>query len=276
MSPRAQSRGHKIKVKNMSKSILLKIENKVAYITLNRPEVFNSINREMAFLFQDTLDACEKNEEVRAIVITGNGKAFGAGQDLKEVTDPDLNPGFKKSLDEHYNPIITRIRNIKKPIIAAVNGVAAGAAANIALACDIVVAHEKVSFIQAFSLIGLIPDSGGTFFLPRLIGFQKASALAMLGDKVSAEEAEKMGMIYKIIPLENFEEEVEALAVKLANMPTKALGMIKELFNKSMTNTLDEQLALESKLQIEAAQSEDYAEGVAAFIEKRKPNFKGK
>ena len=157
-----------------------------------------------------------------------------------------------------------------------VNGVAAGAAANIALACDIVVAHEKVSFIQAFSLIGLIPDSGGTFFLPRLIGFQKASALAMLGDKVSAEEAEKMGMIYKIIPLENFEEEVEALAVKLANMPTKALGMIKELFNKSMTNTLDEQLALESKLQIEAAQSEDYTEGVAAFIEKRKPNFKGK
>ena len=153
---------------------------------------------------------------------------------------------------------------------------AAGAAANIALACDIVVAHEKVSFIQAFSLIGLIPDSGGTFFLPRLIGFQKASALAMLGDKVSAEEAEKMGMIYKIIPLENFEEEVEALAVKLANMPTKALGMIKELFNKSMTNTLDEQLALESKLQIEAAQSEDYTEGVAAFIEKRKPNFKGK
>ena len=276
MSPRAQSRGHKIKVKNMSKSILLKIENKVAYITLNRPEVFNSINREMAFLFQDTLDACEKNEEVRAIVITGNGKAFGAGQDLKEVTDPDLNPGFKKILDEHYNPIITRIRNIKKPIIAAVNGVAAGAAANIALACDIVVAHEKVSFIQAFSLIGLIPDSGGTFFLPRLIGFQKASALAMLGDKVSAEEAEKMGMIYKIIPLENFEEEVEALAVKLANMPTKALGMIKELFNKSMTNTLDEQLALESKLQIEAAQSEDYTEGVAAFIEKRKPNFKGK
>ncbi len=263
------------KRKEMSQSIQLKIENKVAYITLNRPEVFNSFNREMAFLLHDTLDACEKNEEVRAIVLTGNGKAFCAGQDLKEVTDPDLNPGFKKILEEHYNPIITRIRSIKKPIIGAINGVAAGAGANIALACDVVVAHEKVSFIQAFSLIGLVPDSAGTFFLPRLIGFQKALALAMLGDKIGAEEAEKMGMIYKMIPLESFEEEVNKLALKMANMPTKALGMIKELFNKSMTNDLESQLALESKLQIEAAQSNDYAEGVAAFIEKRKPNFQG-
>ncbi len=263
------------KRKEMSKSIQLKIENKVAYITLNRPEVFNSFNREMAFLLHDTLDACEKNEEVRAIVLTGNGKAFCAGQDLKEVTDPDLNPGFKKILEEHYNPIITRIRAIKKPVIAAVNGVAAGAGANIALACDIVVAHEKVSFIQAFSLIGLVPDSAGTFFLPRLIGFQKALALAMLGDKIGAEEAEKMGMIYKCVPTEEFDETINKLALKMANMPTKALGMIKELFNKSMTNDLESQLALESKLQIEAAQSNDYAEGVAAFIEKRKPNFQG-
>ena len=259
----------------MGKSIQLKIENKIATIKLNRPEVFNSFNREMAFSLHDTLDACEKNDEVRAIVLTGNGKAFCAGQDLKEVTDPDLNPGFKKILEEHYNPIITRIRAIKKPIIAAVNGVAAGAGANIALACDVVVAHEKVSFIQAFSLIGLVPDSAGTFFLPRLIGFQKALALAMLGDKISAEEADKMGMIYKVIPLESFEEDVNKLALKLANMPTKALGLIKELFNKSMTNDLESQLALESKLQIEAAQSNDYAEGVAAFIEKRKPEFKG-
>lgn len=260
---------------NMS-SIELKIDNKVAYITLNRPEVFNSFNREMAFLLHDRLDACEKNDDVRAIVLSGNGKAFCAGQDLKEVTDPELNPGFKKILEEHYNPIITRLRAIKKPIIAAVNGVAAGAGANIALACDIVVAHEKVSFIQAFSLIGLVPDSGGTFFLPRLIGFQKALALAMLGDKILAEEAEKMGMIYKMIPLEGFDEEVSKLALKLANMPTKALGMIKVLFNQSMTNDLEAQLALESKLQIEAAQSDDYAEGVAAFIEKRKPEFKGR
>jgi 2-(1,2-epoxy-1,2-dihydrophenyl)acetyl-CoA isomerase len=256
-------------------SILLKIENKVAYITLNRPEVFNSFNREMALSLQSILDDCDTNLEVRAIVLSGNGKAFCAGQDLKEVTDPELNPGFKKILEKHYNPIITRIRSIKKPVIAAVNGVAAGAGANIALACDVVVAHEKVSFIQAFSLIGLVPDSAGTFFLPRLIGFQKASALAMLGDKIAAEEAEKMGMIYKCVSLDEFDETINKLALKLANMPTKALGFIKELFNKSMTNTLEEQLALESKLQIEAAQSEDYAEGVAAFIEKRKPNFKG-
>ncbi len=257
-------------------SILLEIKNSVATITLNRPEVFNSFNREMAFLLQNTLDACENDDEVRAIVITGSGKAFCAGQDLKEVTSAELNPGFKKILEEHYNPIITRIRSIKKPIIGAINGVAAGAGANIALACDIVVAHEKVSFIQAFSLIGLVPDSGGTFFLPRLIGFQKALAIAMLGDKVSAEEAEKMGMIYKILPVDSFENHVNELALKLANMPTMALGLIKELFNKSMTNDLEAQLALESKLQIEAAQTEDYAEGVAAFMEKRKPEFKGR
>ena len=257
-------------------TIQVKIENKIAFITLNRPEVFNSFNREMALDLQGVLDDCDKNEEVRAIVLTGNGKAFCAGQDLKEVTSPELNPGFKKILEEHYNPIIIRIREIKKPVIGAINGVAAGAGANIALACDIVIAHQKVSFIQAFSLIGLVPDSGGTYFLPRIIGFQKALALAMLGDKIGAEEAEKLGMIYKCVPSEEFEEIINKLAIKLANMPTKALGMIKELFNKSMTNTLEEQLDMESKYQIEAAQSEDYAEGVTAFIEKRKPNFKGK
>ena len=257
-------------------SILLKIENKIAFIKLNRPEVFNSFNREMALSLQSILDDCEKNEDVRAIVLTGSGKAFCAGQDLKEVTSPELNPGFKKILEEHYNPIILRIRTIEKPVIAAVNGVAAGAGANIALACDIVVADEKASFIQAFSLIGLIPDSAGTFFLPRLIGFQKASALAMLGDKVSAEEAERLGMIYKYVPSDEFEETIQRIALKLANMPTKALGLIKKTFNQSLTNTLEEQLALESKNQIEAAGTEDYAEGVSAFIEKRKPNFKGK
>jgi len=255
--------------------ILLKIENKIAFITLNRPEVFNSFNRDMALSLQSILDDCETNNDVRAIVLSGNGKAFCAGQDLKEVTSPELNPGFKKILEEHYNPIIIRIRNIEKPIIAAVNGVAAGAGANIALACDIVVANEKASFIQAFSLIGLIPDSAGTYFLPRLIGFQKATALAMLGDKISAEEAERLGMIYKFVPLEEFEETVQRIAQKLANMPTKALGLIKQTFNQSLTNNLEQQLALESKHQIEAAGTEDYAEGVAAFIEKRKPNFKG-
>jgi 2-(1,2-epoxy-1,2-dihydrophenyl)acetyl-CoA isomerase len=257
-------------------SIELKIENKIAYITLNRPEVFNSFNREMALRLQDTLDACEVNDEVRVIVLTGNGKAFCAGQDLKEVTSPELNPGFKKILEEHYNPIILRIRNIEKPIIAAVNGVAAGAGANIALACDVVVASEKASFIQAFSLIGLIPDSAGTFFLPRLIGFQKASALMMLGDKVSSEEAERLGMIYKYVPSEEFQETIQKLALKMAQMSTKALGLIKKTLNQSFTNNLEQQLSVESKYQIEAASSEDYQEGVAAFIEKRKPNFRGK
>ena len=260
----------------MNNSILIKIENQVAYITLNRPDVFNSFNREMALSLQSILDDCEHNNEVRSIVITGNGKAFCAGQDLKEVTSPELNPGFKKILEEHYNPIITRIRAINKPIIAAVNGVAAGAGANIALSCDLVVASNKASFIQAFSKIGLIPDSGGSFFLPRLIGFQKAAALMMLGDKVTAEEAEELGMIFKVISSESFNEEVEKLAVKLANMPTKALGLIKELLSKSMTNTLEQQLELEGKLQIKAALSEDYTEGVNAFMEKRKPIFKGK
>jgi len=257
-------------------SILLTIENNIAHITLNRPEVFNSFNREMALRLQNTLDACEKDDNVRAIVLTGNGKAFCAGQDLKEVTSPELNPGFKKILEEHYNPIITRIRNIEKPILAAVNGVAAGAGANIALACDVVVANEQSSFIQAFSLIGLIPDSGGTFFLPRLIGFQKASALAMLGDKISAIEAERIGMIYKVFDKDSFEKEVQNLALKLAKMPTKALGLIKKSLNQSLNNNLESQLALESKFQIEAAGTDDYAEGVSAFIEKRKPNFKGK
>jgi len=256
-------------------SIEVAISNNVAFLTLNRPEVFNSFNREMALLLQSELDHCAENLDVRAIVLSGNGKAFCAGQDLKEVTTPELNPGFKAILDEHYNPIIQKIRSISKPVIAAVNGVAAGAGANIALACDIVVASEYASFIQAFSKIGLVPDSGGTFFLPRLIGFQKASALMMLGDKVSAEEAENLGMIYKVFSAEEFPASIKALAEKLAKMPTKALGMTKQLLNDSMSHSLNEQLAMESKFQIEAAQSNDYSEGVNAFVEKRKPNFKG-
>lgn len=256
-------------------SILCKVENKVAYITLNRPEVFNSFNREMALSLQKTLDDCATDVSVRAVVITGNGKAFCAGQDLKEVTTPELNPGFRKILEEHYNPIIEKIRTIDKPIVAAVNGVAAGAGANIALACDIVVAAESASFIQAFSKIGLIPDSAGTFFLPRLIGFQKASALMMLGDKVSAQEAYNIGMIYKFYPVAFFEEEVEKLAITLSEMPTHALALIKKLLNRSMINNLQEQLAMESDLQIDASSSNDYQEGVNAFMEKRAPEFKG-
>ncbi len=257
-------------------SIELEIQNGIAKVTLNRPESFNSFNREMALRLQDTLDLCETNDEVRAIVLTGSGKAFCAGQDLKEVTSPELNPGFRKILEEHYNPIVKKIRSIEKPIIAAVNGVAAGAGANLALACDIVAASEAASFIQAFSKIGLIPDSAGTFFLPRLIGFQKASALMMLGDKINAKQAEELGMLYKVFPIDTFEEEVLKLASRVAQMPTKALGLTKRLLNQSMVNNLDQQLVIESDLQIEAAESEDYAEGVKAFIEKRKPVFKGK
>lgn len=260
----------------MSNTISLQIINHLAIITLNRPEVFNSFNREMALALQKSLDDCASNDEVRAILLTGSGKAFCAGQDLKEVTTPELNPGFKAILDEHYNPIISRIRTIEKPIVAAVNGVAAGAGANIALACDVVVASEQASFIQAFSKIGLIPDSGGTFFLPRLIGFQKASAVAMLGDKVSATEAEKMGMIYQVLPADTCLDEAKKIAVRLSQMPTKALALTKKALNASLNNSLDEQLKLESVYQIEAAQTEDYNEGVHAFIEKRKPEFRGK
>jgi len=256
-------------------SILLNIQNNIATITLNRPEVFNSFNREMALSMQNILDQCAQDENVRAIVITGSGKAFCAGQDLKEVTTPELNPGFRKILEEHYNPIVSRIRTIEKPIIAAVNGVAAGAGANIALACDIVIAAENAAFIQAFSKIGLVPDSAGTFFLPRLIGFQKASALMMLGDKVSAQEAFNIGMIYKFYPIAFFEEEIQKIATTLANMPTKAIGLTKKLLNESMSNNLQQQLALESDLQIEASSSNDYSEGVNAFMEKRTPEFKG-
>lgn len=258
-----------------SPTILLSIEEGVARIALNRPEVFNSFNREMALALQETLDHCATNDAVRAIVLTGNGKAFCAGQDLKEVTTPEINPGFRTLLDEHYAPIIKRLRNVEKPVIAAVNGVGAGAGANIALACDVVIAHEQASFIQAFCKIGLIPDSGGTYFLPRLVGFQKALALSLLGDKVSAKEAEAMGMIYKAVPAEEYEAFVGKIAVKMANMPTKALGLIKKAFNASMTNDLETQLALEADFQIEASETEDYEEGVSAFLEKRKPNYKG-
>lgn len=229
----------------------------------------------MAFDMQRTLDECEKNPEVRAIVITGEGKAFCAGQDLAEATDPN-GPELESIVREHYNPIIERIRNIEKPVIAAVNGVAAGAGANIALACDITFATESASFIQAFSKIGLIPDSAGTFFLPRIIGMQKALALMFTGDKVSAKEAEEMNMIYKAVSDETFYDEVTAFAEKLAKMPTRGLGLTKKAVNQSWTNTLTEQLKVEEILQTEAGRTHDFQEGVNAFMEKRKPEFTGK
>jgi 2-(1,2-epoxy-1,2-dihydrophenyl)acetyl-CoA isomerase len=211
---------------------------------------------------------------VRAIVIIGEGKAFCAGQDLAEAMDPD-GPELQTIVRDHYNPIIERIRNIEKPIIAAVNGVAAGAGANIALACDITIAKKSASFIQAFSKIGLIPDSGGTFFLPRIIGLQKAMALMMTGDKVTADQAVELNMIYKSVDDEVFETEVTQFAELIAKMPTRGLGLTKKALNASYSNTLTDQLALEEKLQTEAGETYDFREGVNAFLEKRKPEFKG-
>lgn len=256
-------------------SIIVTVENNVAFITFNRPEKFNSFNLEMSMDLQRILDECADNEEVRAIYITATGKAFCAGQDLAEAIDPN-GPDLRTIVRDHYNPIIERMRNIEKPVIGAINGVAAGAGANIALACDIVVAKESASFIQAFSKIGLIPDSGGTFFLPRIIGFQKAMALMMLGDKVMAEEAERIGMIYKYFADDVFETESKNIALNLAKMPTKALGYTKVALNKSANNTLTEQLQLEEDLQALSAQTDDFTEGIAAFLEKRKPVFEGK
>ncbi len=254
--------------------ILSELKGKVMVITLNRPDKFNSFNREMALQLQSALDQASTNAEVRALILTGSGKAFCAGQDLAEAIDAK-GPGIPKIVEEHYNPIVSRIRTIEKPIVAIVNGVAAGAGANIALSCDIVIAANSASFIQAFSKIGLIPDSGGTFFLPRLIGFQRASALMMTGDKVTAIEAQQMGMIFKTFADDAFMEEGMKIAANLADMPTKAIGLTKRLLNESVFNTHQNQLALEGKLQVEAAATHDYNEGVSAFLEKRKPVFKG-
>ena len=247
----------------------------VGKITLNRPEKYHSFVREMALKLQETLDICEKNDEIRAVMITASGKAFCAGQDLTEATDPN-GRNISTIIQEHYNPIILKVRNLNKPVIAAVNGVAAGAGASLALCCDIIVASEKASFLQAFSKIGLIPDSGSTYFLPRLVGMQRAAALMMTADPISAHDAEKMGMIYKVYSHDDFEKESWNLVSKLAKMPTKAIALTKELLNSSVENSLNEQLNLEDKYQSVAANTEDFNEGVNAFLEKRKANFKGK
>lgn len=255
--------------------LITSLNNGVFKITLNRPDVYNSFNQAMAFSLQKELDYCAQNDEIRTIIITGSGKAFCAGQDLSEATDPN-GPELESIVRDHYNPIILKIRSLEKPVIAAVNGVAAGAGANIALACDLTIAQENASFIQAFSKIGLIPDSGGTYFLPRIIGVQKALALMFTGDKISAKEAEELNMIYKCISEEEFEDFILKIAEKMALMPTRAFGLTKKAVNQSLDNTLEEQLNLEEKLQTEAGKTEDFQEGVQAFLEKRKAKFKGK
>lgn len=255
--------------------IKFEILENYATITFNRPSVFNSFNRGMALEVQSALDECASNDAIRAVLLSGEGKAFCAGQDLGEIVSPGA-PELSSILQEHYNPIVARIRQLQKPVVAAVNGVAAGAGANLALCCDIVIACESASFIQAFSKIGLIPDSGGTYFLPRLVGFQKASALMMLGDKVSAVEAERIGMIYRVLPNEGFLAEAEKITAQLALMPTKGLWLTKQALNESMNNDVIRQLEVEDYYQTQAGNSADYKEGVNAFLEKRKANFIGK
>ena len=255
--------------------ILFELKGSVAQISLNRPEKLNAFNRNMALELQDQLLACDENDSVRSVLLTGAGRAFCSGQDLSEFPQDQL-PDFEKVIDEYYNPVIRLLKTIRKPVLCAVNGIAAGAGVNIALACDIVVAVSTASFVQAFSKIGLIPDCGGTFFLPRLIGLQKATALMMLGDKISATEAEKIGMIYACFEESDFELKVQQLADTLAKLPTAALILTRKALLESSTNTLEQQLELEKKFQQKAGHTKDFKEGITAFLQKRAPSFTGK
>ncbi len=255
--------------------ILFEIRDSIAFITLNRPEKLNAITRSLALELQDQLLVCDENDSVRAVVLTGSGRAFCSGQDLTEFP-PDRLPDFEKAIDENYNPVIRLLKTIRKPVLCAVNGIAAGAGANIALACDIVIAISSAAFVQAFAKIGLIPDCGGTFFLPRLIGLQKATALMMLGDKISAAEAEKMGMIYACFEENEFVSKTGQIAETLAKLPTVALMLTRKALLESSTNTLEEQLDLEKRFQDKAGHTRDFIEGVTAFLQKRPPTFSGK
>jgi phenylacetate degradation probable enoyl-CoA hydratase paaB len=248
----------------------------VEKITLNRPDVLNSFTLAMSKELREALEGARADKSVRAILLTGAGRGFCAGQDLSDVSEPvDGKLDLGATVRQTYNPLIELIRKIEKPIVCAVNGVAAGAGANLAIACDIVIASESASFIQSFSKIGLVPDSGGTFFLPRAVGWPMATALMMLGDKITAKQAHDMGMIYKIVPAGILDSEAMNLAEHLAAMPTKALGLTKRALNASKSNNVDEQLAFEEQTQAEAGRTWDFEEGVRAFREKRKPEFRG-
>ena len=253
--------------------IIYTVAEGVATITLNRPDKLNSFDREMALETIEALDQARDDAAVRAILLTGEGRAFSAGQDLAEAIAPGTR--IEEIITVQYNPIVRRLRALPKPVVCAVNGVAAGAGANIAYACDLTLAAESAVFIQSFIQIGLIPDSGGTFTLPRLVGMQRAFGQMILAPKVSAKEAEAQGMIWKAVPDSELMNEAIALANKLAVMPTKAIALTKDALNRSTFNHLDDQLDVENELQTVAGNSHDYREGVQAFLEKRKPVYRG-
>ena len=258
--------------------IIVERRDGVMLLTLNRPEVLNSFNAKMAEDVQRALREAATDAGVRAVLITGTGRAFCSGQDLSEVMPAEGRPAPELGdiVRRQYNPIIRAIRTMEKPVIGAVNGVAAGAGANLAFACDIVVASEEAVFIQSFSKIGLIPDSGGTFILPRIVGLQRAAALTMLGEKLPASRAREWGLVYEVVPSTVLPGTSFEIAKRLACLPTRGLGLTKRGFNAAFAHDLDTQLDLEEQLQAEAGRTEDYAEGVRAFMEKRPPRFTGR
>lgn len=259
-------------------TIQFEITDGVALLTLNRPDSLNSFNSQMHGEVRAALKAVRKSKDVRCLLITGNGRGFCAGQDLSDrnVAPGSEAPNLGESIEQNYNPLLRTINQLEMPVICAVNGVAAGAGANIALACDIVLAAKSASFIQAFCKIGLVPDSAGTYTLPRLVGQARAMGLAMLGDKIKAEQAEQWGMIWKAVDDESLQTEAMAMATHFASQPTKGLALIKRAINASWNNSFDQQLDLERDLQTLAGRTDDYREGVAAFMEKRQPTFTGK
>jgi 2-(1,2-epoxy-1,2-dihydrophenyl)acetyl-CoA isomerase len=255
--------------------LLYQHEHGVATITLNRPEVYNALHDEITYELQDVFKRVANDEAVRVIVFTGAGKAFCSGQDLKAVTGKEKR-SFLDSLHKRYNPIIKGMRNLPKPIICRLNGVAAGAGCSLALACDIIIASQEAMLIEAFVNIGLVPDSGSSYFLPRLVGMAKAFELCSMGTRVNAKEAEAIGLINKTVAPDQLDTTVKEYSDYFAKAPTKSIGLIKKMLNKSATSTLDEMLDYEAYCQEIAGNSSDYKEGVSAFLEKRKPDFKGK